>query len=130
MDPRLIRFLAVAVLVAASSAAIGGVVRDKTGNPGLLRGGQPITHHGNPEIPYSLVGAIADSRAAWPWEWTFPYAPVPYAPIPFAPIPYAPVTYAPFAFTPFAFNPFTFNPFVSIRPPFAPIHFRGRHIKP
>lgn len=61
--------LMAAVLVAASSAALAGVVRNRTGNSGVTTGGQPTQPHFVAPVPYSLIGSLTEA-AGWPCRWT------------------------------------------------------------
>lgn len=69
-----------AVLVAVSSAAIAGVVRDQTGNPGVQTGGHTLPSHAAPQVPHSLIGALT-GMSAWPWGWFSSFPPFPVSPI-------------------------------------------------
>ena len=102
MRARLRSIVAAALLVAVDSATMAGVVRDRTGNPGVQTGGHALPSHVAPLVPHSLIGAIAQC-AAWPWGWLN-------------------------TFTPFSLNPFSsfdrFIPFAHFAPfhRFAPFH--------
>jgi hypothetical protein len=74
MSPHIRKVVTAALVVAVSSTAVAGVVRDKTGNPGLQVGGQPLLHHAAPPIPYSFIGALAQC-AVWPWGWLIGFTP-------------------------------------------------------
>ena len=85
MCPRHRRIVAASLLVAVSSAAMAGVVRDQTGNPGVQTGGHALHAHVAPPVPHSLIGAIARD-AAWPFGWPGLFAPFPSNPFnPFPP---------------------------------------------
>ena len=79
MRTRLRRIVAAALLVAVSSAAMAGVVRDQTGNPGVQSGGHALPSQDPPRLPHSLVGAIAQ-LTAWPFGWFDLFGPFPLNP--------------------------------------------------
>jgi hypothetical protein len=66
--------MAAALAAVVSGTATAGVVRDRMGNPGVQVGGYSLPHHHTPPIPYSFIGALADSTV-FPWWWLIGFRP-------------------------------------------------------